>query len=275
MKLFTASISLLLIHFASYAQISAGFTYDDTICVEDCIQFTNTSTGTITAYGWVFNGGNPAFSTSDNPGIVCYDTPGDYDIELTVTGPSGTVTTIMPIRVGIYPDSIFAYYDTTIEMGGTAYIFAEGYPSSGSYNWVSTGDFNCTTPGLCFEIYPFPLVTSDYIIEYEGDPGCIIRDTVKVTVKYIDVIDVPNSFSPDDNAVNDKVYVKGPGIVDMTFRIFDRYGRKMFETANQKEGWDGFFKGEKLNPGTFMWTLEYTLIDGSTNIKSGSITLVK
>lgn len=275
MKLYFASIFLLLIQFASHAQLTADFTYDDTICVGDCIQITNTSEGTITDYGWVFNGGTPAFSTDENPGLVCYDTPGDYDIQLTIAGPAGSVTTTYSVSVGSYPDSVFAYYDTTIEMGGTAYIFAEGFPVGGSYNWVSTGDYYCTAPGFCFEIFPSPLVTSDYIIEYEGDPGCVIRDTVKITVQYIDVIDVPNTFSPDDNGINDKVFVKGPGIVDMTFRIFDRYGQKMFETTSQNEGWDGFFKGKKLNPGTFMWTLEYVLVDGTSNTKSGNITLVK
>lgn len=278
MKLLIASFSLLLINLSAYAQLMADFTYDDTICVGDCIQFTNTSTGTITDYAWIFQNGTPATSTLENPGLICFDTPGDWDIELTVNGPTGATTT-KQIHVGDYPDSVFAYYDTTINMGGTAYVFADGYKNgvlnSGFFNWTSLEPYYCIAPGYCFEIYPSPLVTADYVIEYQVESGCIIRDTVKVTVKYVDVIDVPNTFSPDDNGINDKVFVKGPGITDMTFRIFDRYGKKLFETTSQKEGWDGFFRGKKLNPGVFMWTCDYTLIDGTTNVKSGTITLVK
>jgi gliding motility-associated-like protein len=275
MKLLIASFSLLLIQFSANSQLTADFTYDDTICVGDCIEFTNTSTGTITDYAWTFQGGIPMNSILETPGAICFDSSGDYDIELTVNGPSGIITVTKQIHVGAYPDSVNAYYDTLIEMGGTAYIFAEGEPNFGTYNWVSSGDYYCIGAGFCFEIYPSPLVTSDYIVEYQLESGCIVRDTGTVTVKYEDVIDVPNSFSPDDNGINDKVYVKGPGIIDMTFKIFDRYGRKMYETSSQTEGWDGFFKGKKLNPGVFMWTLDYTLLDGTSNVKSGSITLIK
>ena len=275
MKLFFASISILLIQFTSFSQVSASFTFDDTICVGDCILFTNTSTGDITDYGWDFQGGSPSFSTEKDPGLVCFTTPGDYAITLGIIGPTGVSTFTDSIHVGIYADSVFAYYDTTIEMGGTAYIFAEGFPVGGFYTWSSTEPVNCLTAPYCAEVFASPLVTADYIVEYTNSDLCTIYDTVKVTVKYIDVIDVPNSFSPDENGVNDLVYVKGPGIVDMTFRIFDRYGRKMFETSSQSKGWDGFFNGKKLNPATFMWTLDYTLIDGTSNTKSGTITLIK
>jgi gliding motility-associated-like protein len=279
MKLLIASFSMLLINFSAFSQINADFTYDTLICVGDCIEFTNTSTGTITSYSWNFQGGTPMTSNLENPGPICFNTPGPYDIELTVTGPSGTIATTKPITVVDYPDSVFAYSDTTIEMGGSAYVFGEGYylnnKNIGFFNWISSEPFYCIGLGNCREIYPNPLVTADYILEYGLHPECPIRDTITVTVKYLDVIDVPNTFSPDDNGINDKVFVKGPGIVDMTFKIFDRYGKQLFVTSSQTEGWDGFYKGKKLNPGVFMWTLDYTLVDGTSNVKSGTITLVK
>lgn len=275
MKILIASFSILLSSLSVNSQITADFNFDTLICVGDCIGFTNTSTGTITDYAWSFQGGTPLTSTLQNPGTICFDTEGIYAVELTVNGPSGSNTSTQTLHVGGYPDSIFAYSDTTINMGGTAFLFAEGFPSTGFYNWTSLSEYYCIGTGFCFEIYASPLITSDYIVEYQEFPGCIIRDTVTVTVKYIDVIDVPTNFSPDDNGVNDKVYVKGPGITEMDFKIFDRYGRKMFQTSNQSEGWDGFFKGQKLNPAVFLWTLDYTLVDGTTNVKSGSITLIK
>jgi|TARA_R110000737_G_scaffold164641_2_gene192324 gliding motility-associated-like protein len=279
MKLIIASFSLLLINLSAFSQITSDFTFDTLICVGDCINFTNTSTGTITNYGWNFQGGTPQNAITEDPGTICFDAAGTYDIELTVNGPAGTVATTKQLFVIDYPDSVFAYSDTTIDMGGTAYVFAEGYyqgsMSTGFYAWTSPEPYYCIGAGFCFEIYPSPLVTANYVVEYGLHPECPIRDTVTITVKYIDVIDVPNTFSPDDNGINDKVFVKGPGIIDMTFKIYDRYGKKLWETTSQSEGWDGFYKGQKLNPATFMWTLDYTLVDGTTNIKSGSITLVK
>lgn len=72
------------------------------------VQFTNTSTGDITSYSWSFGDGNSSVLQSPNH---AYDTPGEYDVTLTVTGPGGTdvhtekglVTVLggdLPIEVG-------------------------------------------------------------------------------------------------------------------------------------------------------------------------------
>lgn len=45
------------------------------------------------SYEWAFEGGNPTGSTSANPGLVSYNTPGHYLTRLTVSGSSGGVDT--------------------------------------------------------------------------------------------------------------------------------------------------------------------------------------
>jgi len=62
------------------------------ICEQSCITFLNETTydpdfseGNATAvFAWEFEGGDPATSDLQNP-TVCYDTPGVYDVTLTVT----------------------------------------------------------------------------------------------------------------------------------------------------------------------------------------------
>ncbi len=273
MKIFIAFCTFLLLPFTNFSQIQAGFSYDDSICVGDCIAFTDTSSGTILAYAWSFGGGTPAFSTSANPGLICFDTPGDYTIDLGIQGPNGAVSTVsQTIHVGIYPDSVISGVDTLIDMGGAAYVAAIGYPGGGTYNWLPNDIYDCPS---CQQTVVSPLVPTNAIVQYISPDGCAVQDTVIIGINFKDVIDVPNSFSPDDNGINDKVYVKGPGIVTMTFRIFDRYGRLMFETSDQSEGWDGTFNGKKLPPATFAWTVEYSLIGGITDVKAGTITLIK
>ncbi len=272
MKILIAFFTLTLFSLTSLSQIQASFTYDSTICVGDCITFTSTSTGTITDYGWSFPGGDPTLATTEDPGIICFDVPGVYTITLGVQGPSGISTVSHDILVGSYPDSMYAFGDTLIDMGGSAYVSAQGFPGGGTYNWTPNIAFDC--PG-CPETFASPLVPTTAIVEYISSTGCAIQDTVTIGINFLDVLDVPTSFSPDDNGINDFVFVKGPGIVTMTFRIFDRYGRLMFETSDQAEGWDGTFNGVKLPPSTFLWTLEYSLIGGLNDVKSGTITLIK
>jgi gliding motility-associated-like protein len=272
MKILIAFFTLTLASLTSYSQIQASFTCDTAICIGDCITFNNTSTGTITDYGWSFPGGNPSVATTEDPGIICFDVPGVYTITLGVQGPAGISTFTQDILVGEYPDSLYAFGDTIIDMGGAAYVSSQGFPGGGSYNWIPNDVFDCPA---CPETFASPLVPTTGIIEYISPSGCAIRDTVIIGINFLDVIDVPTSFSPDDNGVNDFVFVKGPGIVSMTFRIFDRYGRLLYETTDQTEGWDGTFNGRKLPPATFLWTLEYALLGGLNDVKSGTITLIK
>ncbi len=275
MKLILAFFTLLLIPFINYSQIQAGFSFNDSICQGDCITFTDTSSGTIDTWVWSFgglNGGIPSTANTQDPGVICFDSTGTFTIDLGVSGPGGVSNFSATIFVGSYPDSIDVSGDTLIDMGGSAYIAANGYPAGGTYNWIPNDIMECPD---CAETVSSPLVPTDAIIEYISPDGCALRDTVTIGINFLDVIAVPNSFSPDDNGVNDVLYVKGPGIVTMTFRVFDRYGRKLYETSSQDEGWDGTFNGRKLPPATFMWTVEYSLIGGLTNVKSGTVTLVK
>ncbi len=273
MKILIAFCTLLLLPLTNFSQIQAGFSFDDSICVGDCIAFTDTSSGNITSYAWSFGGGTPSNSSSANPGLICFDTPGTYNIDLGVMDASGAVSTVThTILVGSYPDSVKATGDTLIDMGGSAYVAAIGYPSGGTYSWIPSSIYDCPS---CAQTVVSPLVPTNAIVQYFSPDGCAIKDTVAIRINFLDVIDVPNSFSPDDNGINDKVYVKGPGIETMTFRIFDRYGRKIFETSNQEEGWDGTFNGKKLPPATFAWTVEYSLVGGLTDVKAGTITLIK
>lgn len=57
------------------------------------------STGTLNilgnslSYSWSFEGGSPSSSTSANPGLVTYNTPGHYVTKLTISGSNGSVDT--------------------------------------------------------------------------------------------------------------------------------------------------------------------------------------
>ena len=272
MKLIIAFFTFLLIPFSNFSQIQAGFTFDDSICIDDCIFFADTSVGTVTTYAWSFGGGTPATSSVANPGPICFATAGTYNIDLAIMGPGGLSNVTHTILVGTPPDSLHVSNDTLIEMGGAAYVAGLGFPGGYTYNWIPPGIMECPS---CPETVANPLVPTSVILQYISPDGCLIQDTIIIGIDFKDVIDVPNSFSPDDNGINDKVFVKGPGIITMTFRIFDRYGRKLFETSDQEEGWDGTFNGRKLPPATFVWTVEYSLVGGLTDVKSGTITLIK
>ena len=64
------------------------------------LHFTDMSTGSPSAWNWEFEGGDPATSAEQNP-VVTYQTPGTYNVTLTVTSPYGESTLTEPVTVEI------------------------------------------------------------------------------------------------------------------------------------------------------------------------------
>lgn len=255
----------------SCAPPAAGFTISDTlICFGECIQFTDTSSFTPTSWHWDFGGAaDPDTSILQYPSI-CPDTVGVFTITLTATNANGNTTATSNVTIVVQP-TLIAFPDTTINMNTDAFVSASGTPIGGDYSWDG-GDLDCPT---CQSNYTSPLVDTEYIVEYLTPEGCLARDTMLVFVLFEDVVDVPNGFSPNSDGMNDILLVKGEGIVSMNFVIHNRYGQQVFKSDSQDVGWDGYFKGKAENPGVFAWYLEYSLIDGSSNLKKGNVTLIK
>lgn len=68
-------------------------TTNNIICAGDSITFTDNSwNGNPTSWSWTFAGGTPSTSTDSMPTII-YNTPGTYDVSLTATNASGSVST--------------------------------------------------------------------------------------------------------------------------------------------------------------------------------------
>lgn len=74
------------------------------ICHGDQVQFTDQSTGNITGWQWTFEGGTPSTSNLQNP-LVTYQTPGDFDVSLTVTDGSNSNTYSQLNLIHVFDDS--------------------------------------------------------------------------------------------------------------------------------------------------------------------------
>jgi len=244
---------------------------DSVICIGECVNLIDESTGDPTSWDWDFGGAaTPNTSTDNNPSI-CPTTVGTFTISLTVTNSNGTSTTTHDLMVNAIP-TVDAGLDTTVDMNTEALLTGEFTPPGGTTSWTGDGDIFCPS---CGATYVTPIVTTYYTFSYTTIEGCSASDSVRVTVLFEDLIDVPNGFSPNGDGNNELLFVKGEGIKYMNFVVYNRYGQKVFETFEQNIGWDGYFKGSPENPGVFLWYLKYTLLDGTSNTKQGNVTLLK
>jgi gliding motility-associated-like protein len=112
-----------------------------------------------------------------------------------------------------------------------------------------------------------------------SDGACTRSDTTEVKVYEVICEDpyvfIPNAFSPNGDSENDVLYVRGIWIEKMIFRIFDRWGEIVFESTDPTIGWDGTFRGRKLDPDVYDFYLDVTCIGGLKSITKGNVTLMK
>jgi len=89
------------------------------------------------------------------------------------------------------------------------------------------------------------------------------------------LLDVPNAFTPGRFGQNSIIRVRGFGIASMTFKIYNRWGQKVFESNNPDYGWDGTFNGKPQPMEVYAYTLDAIFFDGTKTTKTGDITLIR
>lgn len=246
----------------------------DTLCAGDCAEFTGDFFDA-DSVRWTFQGGVPATSTLENPGLVCFPDTGQYIILVEAWNAAGAASPeILDLFVGPRPP-LSAGPDQTINSGAnimlTGTIQGVNEPE-GDFLWQPfdlVDDFRAQT------VNTSPQESTTYIVYYSEEGTCTANDTVQVFVNFVAAIGVPTAFSPNGDGVNDELKVLGQGIARMKFRVFNRYGQLVFETYRQEVGWDGTHNGKELDPGTFVYTLEVTFAEGGIETYTGDVTLTR
>ena len=107
-----------------------------------------------------------------------------------------------------------------------------------------------------------------------GNPGVSVSNITTVTV--VSEMKLPSAFTPGTNDIN----AEFKPLFDFAPReylmlIMDRGGRKMFETYNSSEGWDGrFMGGEFVNEGVYVYFIQYTDYTGMFKTHTGNVTVL-
>ena len=95
--------------------------------------------------------------------------------------------------------------------------------------------------------------------------------------KGVCVVHVPSAFTPNGDGTNDLFKVLGVEMVDhFAFSIYNRYGRKVFETTDKTLGWDGTSHGVIQPVGTYVYQLGFRyIITGQSYRMDGTVTLIR
>ncbi|MBK7764256.1 MAG: PKD domain-containing protein [Bacteroidetes bacterium] len=251
--------------------VIAAFDMPDSVCMPAVVNFIDQSTN-VTTYNWDFGDGSS--SASSNP-THTFGSAGTYTVVLYTLNPS-TCNKIDSVKqtIVIFPAPVADFnWAPNPPQPNVPNTFTNLSTGATSYLW-NFGDGITSTNKDEIHIYQkdgFYDVCLTAMNEY----GCIDTTCKRVRGMVVPLVDVPSGFSPNGDGNNDFVYVKGYGIETMTFRIFNRWGEKVFESTQQSVGWDGRYKGEMQEMEVYGYTLSVAFFDGTTDFKSGNITLLK
>ncbi|MFM6935529.1 MAG: T9SS type B sorting domain-containing protein [Flavobacteriales bacterium] len=262
------------VHVSIFSE-SINFQIDDSICITDVLQLSaNVNPSGSNTYLW--SSPNVVISPNNQLSASC-TLPGSQYVYFQVTNQDGCVKV----------DSQYVFVSTFSQLlvqatanpnlimpGGTTQISGV-VPANASFTWSPT--VGLLSPNE-LQTSASPSQTTTYML-VATDGVCTKSDTALVRVYEIvcdqPYVFVPNAFTPNGDKENDVLYVRGIWIEKFVLRIFDRWGELVFETSDQSLGWDGTFKGKKLDPDVFDYYLEVDCLGGSHNIIKGNITLMK
>lgn len=120
-----------------------------------------------------------------------------------------------------------------------------------------------------------PQISTKYTVDGITSWGCKATDSISIYIDDGSVLALPNAFSPGNGPNNTfKILMRGNAVLQY-FRIFDRWGNKVFETTDISLGWDGNFKGTLQPFGVYVYEIGAVTSDGHTFTKHGNVTLIK
>jgi len=163
--------------------------------------------------------------------------------------------------------------DKTICLGGSVNIGMQQYEEY-QYKWYS---LNGTLLDTTSYITVTPTTTTSYVLWVKDFKYDVTTDTVTVFVDEncgeSPVVFIPNIFSPNLDGNNDVLYVRSEHIKELNFRIYNRWGEKVFESQNPNEGWDGNFKSQPCSPDVYVYHATIVFEDGTKTSRKGNVTL--
>lgn len=129
--------------------------------------------------------------------------------------------------------------------------------------------------------------SSDPLHTYENPGSYTIQLTARdqngcIDVSLPQIIEIlnsglftPTAFSPNGDGNNDLYAISAGALETFSIVIYDRWGRKMMESADTAFSWDGTLNGNPAPEGSYVFTIKGTTLEGKLIERMGSILLIR
>ncbi len=245
-------------------------------CPPLVVTFTAQSSNNNDTYFWNFGNGT---TIGGNNVSTIYEGVGFYPVTLHITNQYGCRwdTTIVDY-IQVYPTPVanFEPYPSVATIDNPIINFTNLSLNADVYQWYF-GDLYSTN-NTSNEIHPYHIYNNageyEVYLVAKNNYGCEGITKRKIKIEPVYALFIPNTFTPDNNGVNDIFTVKGVGIDDKNFKmiIFDRWGEKIFETTDIYKGWDGSTKkGSKAKQDVYVYKIYTQDIKGNKYEYTGHV----
>ncbi len=238
---------------------------DTSICSGDSIQLHISGNG-LKTFSWF-----PNFNISDPRSYDPYVKPVGTRTYIARAADEHSCTDTESITITVKPAAVIYLPDSVVLYPGD-YYHLEPQGNCLYFNWLPER-------GLNNNKISNPITKPDsntrYVVTGKTEFGCSTKDSIDIILSPDSYIDVPNAFVPnsDRNFIFKPVHL---GKVSLkSFSVYNRWGTKVFQTADINEGWDGKFNGELQPMGVYVYTIEATTFSGKKFTMCGNVTLIR
>ena len=183
-----------------------------------------------------------------------------------------TEVSAFPIEQGF--GQIFSS-DTLVEIPNAIINFSvEGTIQAQDYFW-NFGDGESSTSDAPAHEYQFAGI---YNVEVGivDIYGCEYRFNTVVEVKKTSGFTVPSAFTPNGDGINDEFYLVPKLVRAFRIKIFDRWGKLVFESSDPDFRWRGATPdGKSVPEGVYMFRAQAQDEDGDVFEELGTVTIIR
>jgi gliding motility-associated-like protein len=249
---------------------TADFTWTDA-CIGKPVVINVVATSAMQdQYTWDFD--NAASETGAGPGpyTVSYGKTGNYTVTLTTFRGTCQNQVQHSVAVNALPVVDIAPVTTTCA-GSSVSLLASG---ASTWQWSPATDLSDPSIGD-----PIALLQNDigYTVTGTDANGCTATAsiTVKISPGCLGYY-FPSAFSPNGDGANDVFRVRtADDPKSFSMLVFNRFGQKVFESANVGVGWNGTFAGNPAPMGAYVFVIVATTSSGTLVKRQGTVMLVR
>ncbi len=261
--------------FTTKDTVNADFTYSINFgCKRDTINYFHDARNEVNLWKWNFD--NIRNSDLQNPSML-YATFGQKTAQLIVS--NGVCKDTSAIINILLDNELKARFEATAIVcpGDFANFKDTSIGNILQWNWNFGNGNTSLLKQPPPQTYPFTNIVHDVPVQLivTNNIGC--RDTATQKIKVVGncYIDVPNAFTPNGDGLNDFLYpLNAYKAKDLSFKVYNRFGQLLFSTTDWTTKWDGTFKGQGADPGTYAWILQYTHTDTGNRVEQKGTTIL-